>query len=71
MAKKYDDLLRKNANIRKNGGNREIFIVLGGKNLILEKGGKGQNYLILVNINIYIYGKRKKSKCFPGSAAGF
>ena len=41
--KKYDNLLRKNANIRgkrwKKEGKEEIFTVLWGKKIILEKGG--------------------------------
>ena len=50
---KYDDLSRKNANIRgkrwKKGEKEEIFTALWGKNIILEKkggpGGKNINYL--------------------------
>ena len=41
LGKKYDDLKRKNVNLKgkwwKNGGKGEIFIVLGGKNIILKK----------------------------------
>ena len=50
MGKKYDYLLRENAKIRgkrwKKEGKEEIFTVIGGKNIILERGGgKNINYL--------------------------
>ena len=50
LGKKYDDLLRKNANIRgkrsKNEGKGEIFSVLCEKISLLEKG-MGKKYPIL------------------------
>ena len=43
LGKKYDDLLSKKANIIGKGAEKlkigEIFTVLGGKNMFLEKGG--------------------------------
>ena len=60
MGKKYDDLLRKNVNIRgkrcKKGGNEEIFTVLQGKNIILGKRGGGKNIIYLDNIHPRFWG---------------
>ena len=54
LGKKYDDLLRKNTNIRgkrwKKGEIEEIFTVLGGRNMILEKGGRGAKISIILMI---------------------
>ena len=54
LGKKYDDLLRKNVNIRgKRWENRKkgkIFTVLGGKSIIFGKGG-GKNINYLDNIH--------------------
>ena len=57
---KYDDLLRKNANVRgkrwKNRGKGEIFTVLGGKIYFLKKRGGGQKYPILGKYTpLYLY----------------
>ena len=47
--------LKKSANIRgnkwKNGEKEDIFTVLGGKNIILEKRGWGKNINYLDNID--------------------
>ena len=55
--KKYDNLLRKNMNVRgkrwKKGVKSEFFNVLGRKNIILEKGGGGK---ISINWTIYTPG---------------
>ena len=46
---KYDDILRKSANIRGKrwGKKEEIFTVPRGRNIIYGKGGQGQKYDIL------------------------
>ena len=48
LGKKYDDLLGKKANMMGNGVEKlkkgEIFTVLGGKNMFLEKGGWAKIY---------------------------
>ena len=55
MGKKYDYLLRINPDIRgeswNNVGKEEILIVLGEKNLILEKWGGGKNINYFDNIH--------------------
>ena len=52
MGKKYDNLLRKNADLRekrwKNGEKEDIFTV---KNIIFGKRGGGKNIIILANIH--------------------
>ena len=59
FGKKYDNFERKIAYIRgkrwKKGGKEEIFIVLWGKNIILEKGG-GQkiNYLDDIHPSVFL-----------------
>ena len=61
FGEKYDDLLSKKANIIGKGVEKlekgEIFTVLGGKNMILEKkGGWGKNIPFLGNIYPWVAG---------------
>ena len=56
LGKKYDDLLRKSANIRrKRRKNGEIFTVPRGKNMIFGKAGGGAKISIIWIIYTPVY----------------
>ena len=49
----------------KTGQEGEIFTVLGGKNMILERDGRGKNIILWANIQYTPPGKERNECCDP------